>query len=310
MNTPSNAMRDSFSEPRAAAAAVIPPSQHFYWSVRREFWENRSLYIAPLGVGALVVAGFLIGAIHLPAKMHAASALGPMQQHALIERPYIFAELSLMGCMIVVAAFYCLDSLHGERRDRSILFWKSLPVSDVTTVLAKACIPILILPLVTFVITLATQWIMLLLNSAVLLAAGLNPSPPWTQLMWIHRSVGLLYHLMVIHGLWYAPFYGWLLLVSAWARHAAFLWAVLPPLAIGAVEKIAFNSSHFGALLQQRFAGGPEGAALGAAGMSTDPLVHINPGQFLTSPGMWLGLIVTAAFLAAAMRLRRYRDPM
>ena len=58
--------------------------------------------------------------------------------------------------------FYCLDALYGERRDRSILFWKSLPVSDLTTVLSKASIPIVVLPLLTFAVTVATQLIMLL----------------------------------------------------------------------------------------------------------------------------------------------------
>src|SRR6202140_5345961 len=120
-----------------------------YWSVRRELWENRSIYIAPLVVAAVVLLGFLISTIHLQDKMRAALALDPMKQHELIERPYNFAALLLMGTTFVVAVFYCLDALHGERRDRSILFWKSLPVSDVTTVLAKASIPLVILPLFT-----------------------------------------------------------------------------------------------------------------------------------------------------------------
>ena len=90
--------------------------------------------------------------------------------------------------------FYCLDALHGERRDRSILFWKSLPVSDLTTVLAKASIPLVILPLLTFAITVAMQWIMLLLSSAVLLASGLSVATLWTQLSLFQMSLMLLYH--------------------------------------------------------------------------------------------------------------------
>ena len=78
--------------------------------------------------------------------------------------------------------FYCLDALHGERRDRSILFWKSLPVSDLTTVLSKASIPLVVLPLLTFAITVATQWLMLLLSSAVLLVSGQSVATLWTQL--------------------------------------------------------------------------------------------------------------------------------
>jgi ABC-2 type transport system permease protein len=120
----------------------------------------------------------------------------------------------------------------------------------------------------------------------------------------------LLYHLVAIHALWYAPIYCWLLLVSAWARRAAFLWAALPLLAIGVVEKIAFNTSHFAALLAYRMSGGPEGAAYTADSMAMDPLTQISPGQFLISPGLWIGLAVAAAFLAAAVRLRHYRGPI
>jgi ABC-2 type transport system permease protein len=123
--------------------------------------------------------------------------------------------------------------------------------------------------------------------------------------MWI----GLLYHLVAIHGIWYAPIYAWLLLVSGWARRAAFLWAVLPPVAIGVVEKIAFNTTHFASLIGNRFGGGEQGAASTAESMSMGPgLVAI--GQFLSSPGLWMGLAVAAAFLAATVRLRRYREPI
>jgi len=109
-----------------------------YWSVRRELWENRSIYIAPLAVAAVFLFGFLISTIHLPGKMRAASALDPLRQHELIAQPYLIASGLMMLTTLVVGVFYCLDALYGERRDRSILFWKSLPVSDLTTVLSKA----------------------------------------------------------------------------------------------------------------------------------------------------------------------------
>jgi ABC-2 type transport system permease protein len=281
-----------------------------YWSVRRELWESRSIYIAPLAVAGLFLAGFLISLIQLPGKIRAAAALGPMQQHEIIARPYQFAELMLMGAMLIVAIFYCLDALHGERRDRSILFWKSLPVSDLTTVLAKASIPVVILPLLTFAITVATQWIMLLASMAVLQGSGVGAGRLWNDLPLFRMWVGLFDHLVSFHGFWYAPFYGWLLLVSAWARRAPFLWAALPLFAIGILEKHAFNSSHFAKMLQYRFAGGAEYGALSGGSMPMDMPVHLSPFNILTSPGMWIGLAVAAVFLAAAIRLRRYRDPI
>lgn len=305
MNSPSNAVDE-----QVIARAAMPATRPFYWSVRRELWENRSIYLAPLGVAAVFLFGFLISMITLPSRTRAALALGPMQQHEALKQPYTFAALLIMGAAFFVGAFYCLDALYGERRDRSILFWKSLPVSDLTAVLAKASIPIVILPLLSFAITVVTQLIMLLLSSAVLLASGVGIAALWRQVPLFHMSLMLLYHLMTVHGIWYAPIFAWLLMVSAWARRAAFVWAVLPPLAIGVVERLAFNSSHFANLLMRRLAG-PEALPATASGHAAmDPLGHADPGAFLSAPGLWIGLIFAALFLAAAVRLRRYREPI
>jgi ABC-2 type transport system permease protein len=306
MNTPSNAAYESSAGSPlgsqgitpARIPATAPMYWSMYWSVRRELWESRSIYIAPLAVAGLIVLGSLIGTLRL----------GP--QLAFLVQQNNFAALLIMLTTFLVAVFYCLDALHGERRDRSILFWKSMPVSDLTTVLSKAIIPIVVLPLVTFAITVVTQWIMLLVSSAVLAGQGQSIAPLWNHFSLFPMSLMLLYHLVAIHGLWYAPIYCWLLLVSGWARRVAFLWAMLPLLAIAVVEKIAFNTSHFGAMLAYRLSGGREGAAFKAGGMSMDPLAHINPGQFLMSPGLWIGLAIAAGFLVAAVRLRRYRGPI
>jgi ABC-2 type transport system permease protein len=278
-----------------------------YWSVRRELWENRSLYLAPLAVAALILVASLIGVIHLPARLSNPS-LNPAQQQQLIEQPFTFAALLLMFTTFIVGVLYCVDALQGERRDRSILFWKSLPVSDLTTVLSKASIPFIVLPLVTFAVTVVTQGIMLLLGSVRLLGSS-QIAPLWTRVSLFQMSGMLLYHLVAVHSLWWAPLWGWLLVVSAWARRATFLWATLPLLAIGYLEKITFNTSHFAALLQQRFLGGPQDVASSGSGMSMASLTP-SPGHFLTSQGLWIGLAFAAACLAAAVRLRRNREPI
>ena len=309
MNIQSNAASESPLESQAMAPAITSPTRPIYWSVRRELWENRSIYIAPLAVAALFLFGFMINLIHLPGRMRAA-ALNPEQQRALIEQPYEFAALLIMGTTFFVAIFYCLDALHGERRDRSILFWKSLPVSDLTAVLSKAIIPIVILPLLTFTITVALWFMMLLMSSAVLLGSGLSIATPSNHWSLFQMSVMLFYHLLAIHGFWYAPIYAWMLLVSGWARRAAFLWATVPPLAIGIVEKIAFGTSHFADMLGYRFSGGEEDMGSRATGISVLLMPHQTPGQYLLSPTLWTGLAVAAIFLAAAVRLRRYRGPI
>ena len=310
MNTQSNPMPGSPLGPQGIAPAAMPATRPMYWSIRRELWENRSIYMAPLIAAGVVLFGFLISAHHLRDKMRAASALGPMQQHEFIAGPYNFAALLIMGTAFIVAVFYCLDALHAERRDRSILFWKSLPVSDLTTVLSKASIPLVVLPLLSFAITVILQLIMLLFNTAILQGSGLSAATLWTNVPLFQMSLMLLYHLVAVHALWYAPIYAWLLLVSGWARRAAFLWAVLPPLALCVVEKIAFNTSVFANMLGERLKGGAEGAAYAAGSMSMDPLTQLNPGQFLISPGLWIGLAIAAAFLGAAVRLRRYQGPI
>jgi ABC-2 type transport system permease protein len=309
MSTPSNAVPNAFAA-NAAEPRAISATQRMYWCICRELWESRSLYIAPLAVAALFLLGFLISLFHMPDKTRAALAADPMQLHEFIEQPYDFAALLIMGATFIVGIFYCLDALHGERRDRSILFWKSLPVADVTTVLSKASIPLVILPLVTFAVTVALQCIMLMLASAVLQGSGLSVATYWQAVSLFQISMGLLYHLVAVHSLYWAPFWGWLLLVSAWARRVPFLWATLPLLAIGVVERIAFNTSHFASMLANRIGGGGEGGGSGEARISMAMLNHQTVAEFLTSPGLWIGLALTAAFLAAAIRLRRYREPI
>ena len=110
---------------------------------------------------------------------------------------------------------------------------------------------------------------------------------------------------MVGHGLYYAPFYGWLLLVSAWSRRGAFLWAVLPPLAIGVLEKILFNTSHFGELIGDRF-----GIGGSSSTKATSMFAMIADSPSLSHPGLWIGLVLTALFLFAAVQLRRRQGPV
>src|SRR5262249_16465849 len=242
MNAQLNVVPESAagSAPRNTSAAPQP----FYWSVWREIWENRSIYVAPALVAIVVLFGFFVSTIGLPERRRAVFLLDPAKAPAAIQMPFNVAAMMLIFTAFIVGVFYCLDALYGERRDRSILFWKSLPVSDLTTVLSKATIPLLVLPLVAFVIVVATQVVMLLWTSILLITHGMSPGSTWTHVALFRNSLVLLYGLAAI-ALWHAPIYGWALLVSGWARRATFLWAVVPFLAIGFFEKITFGTSHF-----------------------------------------------------------------
>jgi len=315
MNTQSNAVPESHFDSQVSAPTVLSATRPMYWSVRRELWENRSIYIAPLAAAALAMLGFLVSLIHLSRNMLMLTMLDPAHQLIMLAMPYSHVAWMIMLTALLVGIFYSLDALYSERRDRSILFWKSLPVSDLTTVLSKASIPLVILPLLVAIIILALQWIMLLLTSAVLIFSGVGAATFWSQLPLFQMQLGMLYGVAVLT-LWWAPIYAWLMLVSGWVRRAAFLWAVLPLLAISALEKIAFHTSFFGSLLLSRLIGfAPNAFAFKMpSGAPIDPhfipLSQLTPGRFLSTPGLWVGLVVAAAFLAAAVRLRHYREPL
>jgi ABC-2 type transport system permease protein len=307
MNTQLNAMPESSFQSHGVAPAAISPARTLYWSIRRELWENRSIYIAPLAVAAMFLFGFVINMVTLRHRI-GASSIDPTQEHDLLATRYELAAALIMGTALIVGIFYTLDALYGERRDRSILFWKSLPVSDITTVLSKLAIPIVILPLLSFAITVATQFIMLLLSSAILAGSGVNIAALWREASFFQVSFGLLYHLLTVHGLWYVPLYGWLLLVSAWAPRAPFIWAFLPPFVICGLEKIAFNTSYCLTMLLYRLTG--PGDAMAPHIAPNDFMAMLIPDHFFSTPGLWTGLAVCAIFLFAAVRLRRYRGPI
>jgi ABC-2 type transport system permease protein len=302
MNAPSNTTAES---PNQSQSATRP----FYWSVWREVWENKSIYIAPLIVATVIVAGVLMSCGRLPGLRRNALLLDEARRRAAIELPYNVVAMMLIVTAFIVGLFYSLDALYGERRDRSILFWKSLPVSDLTTVLSKAIIPIAILPAIIFAIAVVTQFFMLLISSAVLAPSGLAGTT-WANFNLLRESVVLFYGVIVI-ALWHAPIYGWALLISGIARRAPFLWAVLPPLAIGIFEKVAFNTTYFQSMLKNRLFGAGDTAFdfHMHRSISVD-LAQLTPARFLTTPGLWIGLAIAAGFIVAAIQLRRYRGPL
>jgi len=310
MNTPLSFVPGPAVDSQGIPPAPMSATRPFYWSVRRELWENRSILIAPLVVAAVVLFASSISTMHLGNRMRNA-ALDPAKQHAAIVKHLNMAPAPIMMATLLIGFFYCLDALYGERRDRSILFWKSLPVSDRTTVLSKASIPLVILPLIAYALSVFTQLILLELSSMVLLVNGMSPAPLWAEVRFGQGLLIMLYGLTV-HALWFAPIYGWLLLVSAWARRAPVLWAVLPLLAVAAVERIMFNTWLFMGMLGYRMTGAMTEAFAfkGKHGGNIDRLSQLDPAKFLSAPGLWVGLAFAAAFLAAAVRLRRNREPI
>jgi ABC-2 type transport system permease protein len=301
MNTVSNEIPNSFNaRTNQSAKAMARP---FYWSVRRELWENRYVTIVPLAVAAVALFGFLIATIGRGLAIQDLA-----MRRAVLAEPYHFVTALVMGAAFIVGIFYSLDALHGERRDRSILFWKSLPVSDLTTVLSKLTIPIVFLPLFSFGIVVVAQFTMFCLGSIAMLGSGMNVGSLWAPLF--HDLMMLLYHLFTVHMLWYAPIYAWVVLVSGWARRAVFLWAALPALALFAIEKIAFRTDHILNFLEYRLSGPEPFDMAGSHGAAMDNMANLSLAKFLSTPGLWAGLAFAALFLFAAARLRRQQGPI
>ena len=293
------------SNPNASFARV------FAWSVKREIWENRSVWIAPLGAAGFVLFGFVISLLRMPHTLQQLAKAPAGVQLAVRMAPYGIAAAAVLVTAAIVALFYCLGTLYNERRDRSILFWKSMPVSDGMTVLAKAAIPLAILPLVSIVVICATQLVMLPLHAAALAANGRDAGALWSQLPLFHVWLLIVYGVVTLV-LWHAPIYAWLFVLSAWVRKNPFLWAVLPPIAIIVVEKLAFDTDWFAHFVNYRLGGAFHVAfrSFPHHGAANFHWPEPDPARFFSTPGLWLGLLAAAGLFALAIYLRRRREPM
>jgi len=251
---------------------------------------------------------FALGIGHF-AKSGTFSALPAAQQQQIVMMP-----LGMAGTMIgitgwLVAAFYCLDALNTERRDRSILFWKSMPVSDLTTVLSKAAMPIVVIPFVAWAIALATQAVLLVVAGIGMGSSGADFATILDRLPVAVMVVSFAYG-VAVHALWYAPLFALMLLVSELVRRP-FLWIVVPAVAVQVLEAIAFGTNYSGAFIKYRIAGAmAEAFTPGAAQHPITQFSQLDPARFFTSPGLWLGLVAAAVFLYVAARVRRSKEPL
>jgi ABC-2 type transport system permease protein len=294
----------------------------------RELWENRSLMIAPLVAGGLAVLalfGLTVRAVNSPQLEQLASMPPEMPgKMALIANSLIAYGISAV--MTIAVFFYLLDALQGERKDRSVLFWKSMPVSDTTTVLSKLFTALLVSGAIVVVVALATQIIVLLLASVIFMIGGVNSGPLWTDSQLLQLTVAIIYW-QIAGALWYAPVAAWLLLVSAWAKRVTILWALLTPIALMVFERVAIGTRYVQDMLNYRledpvlakFVMLQRGASLTVDTKGFDSrgfningrvLDSLDPIGFLSNPWLWVGLAVAAGFVAAAIWMRRYREPI
>ncbi|MDQ2944483.1 MAG: hypothetical protein M3Y27_00805, partial [Acidobacteriota bacterium] len=209
------------------------------WLIRREFWENRAIWMIPAVFGGLLLLAALFGQVSIPRLTSA--------QESQTAAAAFLAVVGLMFFMVmsVYSTWYLLDCLYTDRKDRSILFWKSLPISDAMTVLIKLLVGIIIIPLVYFAAADATALIAAFILS--IRARASIGSSLWNGEVWLQMQVFWMYA-MVTAAIWYLPIAAWLMLVSAWAKRAVMLWAVLPPLLLYILERVFFGSKMVGHL--------------------------------------------------------------
>lgn len=284
--------------------------------IRREFWEHRALWIAPMVVAGLLLASSFFGDaipddIRVEASEGRLEPFTPEEGLTVLAISHLVLTLPQILVMLIVLVFYLLDSLYAERKDRSILFWKSLPVSDTATVLSKLIVALLVVPLGVYLITLVTN---LLVTGVLAVRFGTASSGglvPWDTLLWL-KLQGLMLLGVALSALWYAPVAGYLLLVSAWARRNVFLWAALPPGLAAVLEQTTFGTDYISRFIGHRLAGLWRELEMhvddGIEFSAHRVLDSISVTSFFASPHVWFGLVAAAALVYGAIRIRRHRD--
>ncbi len=317
------------------------------WLIRREFWEHKGgLVWAPVGVAALLL-GLLTVSVVLalatgnlgsnPLQIGPVELTDPEQIRELLASPdtreavssslsviYSVAAIPLALTMGFVVLFYFIGALHEDRANRSVLFWKSLPLSDRHTVLSKLATGLVLAPLVTWAVALMLALLVNLVLGIALLFLGVNIFGE----MFGHArfyTLALEYlGILPIHALWALPTAGWLLMVSAWARSKPFLWAVGVPLLaamllawLEQLTKLPIDAGWFANHVVERvlFGAVPESWIPMQDGHIEFPDADFGEGsplfaswKLLATAELWLGALAGAAMLMLAIRLRRYRD--
>ena len=315
----------------------------FGWLVKREYWEHKGgFYWTPIWVSGVMLLLTVLGMIAGEAFASRIKVNGGIAWQQIAEKlsagqsvqaglgldMAYFALAALLGIVLFfIVFFYLLGALYDDRRDRSVLFWKSLPVTDTSTVLSKVAAALLLAPLIALVVATLAYVVLLLIVCAWAALHGINPLPA----IGASHTLGLLWRMILtipVDALVALPTAGWLLFWSAYARSKPFLWAVLVPLFafianswIGLMGLPSFSRSF---LLQEVIArllfgvfpgwwldeGNPGFGGIKASLQDKNVLTALDPSNvygMLATPGVWIGAAVGIALIAASIWLRRTR---
>jgi len=294
--------------------------------IKREFWEHRSIWVTPAAIAVVTVlmaaTGLAVGeGFRYAADMAivGASNVGEAERRALLTGALSGVTFLFVFAMWVLTVFYCLDSLYAERKDKSILFWRSLPITDTETVVSKLVVALFAIPGITLVGIVVTQLANLVVMSVWVSGKGGSPG----HLLW---DIGALFDIwsatlifLLMVPLWLSPFVGWFLFVSAFAKRSPLLVAFLPIVVVPMLERMILGTSYLAKAIFVRSATIPlfgdlnpetlfDEERMALAGENVSLLSIIDIGRFLSSPSLWTGLVVCGLFTTAAIYVRRYRD--
>jgi len=295
--------------------------------IKREVWEHRSIYVTPLAIAIIVTLGTLAMLMFAGgfakeldiAIFGATNIAGDTERQAALTGFFVGTSGVFLLAATVLTVFYTLDCLYTERKDKSILFWRSMPVTDAEAVIAKLATAIVIIPLVSVAVVIATHLVNLVVTSIWFSAKGADAG----HLIW--GSVPLLDNWLaalivtLASAIWMSPFVGWLLFVSAFTKRSPFLMAFMPLVLIPILEFIFLRSSFFADAVFSRKGMIPLFRGMDIEAFFDEETLHLSEeavsllafldvGRFLMSPSMWGGLLVCALFVTAAIYVRRYRD--
>lgn len=290
------------------------------WLIKREFWEHKGAFVwAPLVVGAMV---FLLGATILFYGQDTSSAVISKNFSAFTMGITTVPILFVTYC---VSLFYLAATMYDERKDRSILFWKSLPISDAATVLSKAAMALIVAPALAYIIAIGFGLLLLMLFAV---------APPFSgQVSWgtLFDGVELVPLFLLgsipVYALWALPTVGVLLLVSAWARSSPMRWVVSLPLVLGVClswlnHSFGFTDNmdwYWRVIISRGFLSNvPFSWLVLNPSISLDSLRSpqgwenaartFSSWRQLTTANLWIGVAAGSAMLYAAIRIRRWKD--
>ena len=299
--------------------------------VRREFWEHRWAFVyAPLLIAALTLLLLVMGMffameidntrLFTESAMREFAANSASDRHKLMRIPLLGLVINFTGIMQIVLFFYLVGALYDERKDRSILFWKSLPMSDATTIVSKLLTAGIAVPLVYMLTAAALQVIFMLIGSGYALAADV---PLWATIWAPAGLPGLWASVLVaipVQMLWALPLFGWFLLVSAFAPRLPWLIALAVPGLIGLVQnyfslldRFKLADNNLWVIFVQRFVEGVLPMNFSFEGELSDDRILAGVLEAFTFSNnlarlgrldLWLGVLVGVALLYAAVRIR------